>query len=96
MWFLELETTHLISNYQGKEIFPHCVGITLVTGRDGGVGMEATLSKCLLSTRHWKTQGLSMIATGPPESRDEAIVKSRLKARVLEIKIFRYLVTVCT
>lgn len=96
MWFLELKTTHLISNYQGKEIFPHCVDITLVTGRGGGVGMEATLSKCLLSTSHWKTQELSMIATGPSESRDEAIVKSRLKAGVLEIRIFCYLVTVCT
>ena len=40
MWFLEPETTHLISNYQGKETFAHCVHVTLVTGRDGGVGME--------------------------------------------------------
>ena len=96
MWFLELETAHLISNYQGKEIFPHCVDITLVTGRDGGVGMEATLSKRLLSTRHCTTQVRSMIATGPPKDWDEAIVTLMLKARVLEISIFCNLVTVCT
>lgn len=96
MWLLELETAHLISNYQGKEIFPHCVGIKLVIGRDGGVGMEATLSKRLLSTRHCTTQVLSMIATGPPKDCDEAIVKLMLKARVLEISVFCYLVTVCT
>lgn len=58
--------------------------------------MEATLSKRLLSTRHCTTQVLSMIATGPPKDCDEAIVKLMLKARVLEISVFCYLVTVCT